>query len=300
MGNGGSKQNIAQVINSYIQSSVNIQTNVLQNCSTYISNTQEIKVVCDPSTQAQYPKCGNINIHDIDMSQLVKLDATCVQNAVLGTDFVQNIKNAASAGADALKKSYNITNSDAQTQVTNLCTKIADAVTTTVQQNCSNNIVNNQIIVVNTTGNVDIDTINMSQTVDAVVQCIMQTSTVTTAVQDLANYLQQQGGGNGGGGTSGDITSMLENYGFFAAVIVLTGGALFFSEHKMKAIVLGLFVTSIYLIVNNYVMQLFPYDANNANQNQTVVEVAGTVGALCFVVLIVLFIHQHSQQKTTP
>lgn len=293
MGNGGSTDKVQQ-INSYIQSSLNIQTNVLQNCSTYIANTQEIKVICDPSTQAQYPKCGNIDIHDIDMSQLVQLDATCVQNAILSTDFIQKIKNAATAGADTINKTYNITGSDAQTQVTNLCSNIADAVTTTVQQNCSNNIVNNQIIVVNTTGNVDIDTINMSQTVDAVVQCIMQTSTVTTAVQDLANFLQQQGGGGGGGV---DASSILKNYGFFAAVLVLMVGALFFSEHKMKAIALGVLALSVYLIVNNYVMQLFPYSGDDAAQNQTIVDVSAAVGALCFIILIVLTIH--SNKNTT-
>ena len=195
----------ATITSQFVNQIMSSLTTATQNCATFLQNNQDISIICDPTLFKQYPGMqavcnGPVVISGVDMTQYAQLNATCVQNATTGADFASQLANNINNGVQQIIQNAGLNSSD-QATLTQLCTNIGNTISQVFTQNCVNQIINNQeILVENRTGSINITAINMNQSIDAISQCVLQTSSVANSIQQLTNFLNQAAGGSGSGG----------------------------------------------------------------------------------------------------
>lgn len=158
-----------------------IQTS--QSCEAGIAQDVEINVNAD--------NC-DINIQKLSSQQTIAYRAGCISEANVSADIDQKLKNLIDQKAKALST---IVGGGVSTSanITKNLTVMATSIKESFSQKCS--LTANQKNVINiscTSGNtVNIGSVSPNQNVEASIACVLETDSVTKAVQDLKNTISQ-------------------------------------------------------------------------------------------------------------
>lgn len=177
------------IINDYCMKQV---SNVISNSSSAINQSQILSIKSG----------GNVTISNLDFSQYAALSSNSnieISNNITNEDNLSELVNDLADVSiqqnllDSGTPSGNVTRTELETKViTEITKKIKSAVTANTVSSCVSSIVSNQEITLITTGNVELNVINLSQTAMLVSECIMKTFVSAIKKMTLSTDIQSQ------------------------------------------------------------------------------------------------------------
>ena len=300
---------VTNTINAMINNTTSILNSTTQQCSTVANNIQGIYIVCPP---APY-QCGDINIHDVDFSQVSQINATCVSNKASDPNI--DFKSISSKTADTLSKGLSL-GSVAQNTVTTLCENLVNTIVQTYTQSCTVDSLDDQSIkIYGRAGNINITLVKNDQYIKSFNKCTMTSKSVIDAKKQLYQALNipmpqentdGDGSGDGSGSNSGNGTAIMQfiqNYGFFIFMgIVILSGLVFTKMTILQSpfFIPGIaIITAIYLMVQYFTLQDWPYDTTDDNINKKIfLGACVSLGIGVFLFLIILFFHKRNHSSS--
>lgn len=252
---GGSHSKAKNTIDSFISSTINILNKTVLNVSVQQSQTQNMKI-----TDIK----GNVNISNLNWSQVVSIDTTAFQTAVVSNDTQNKVSELISQTIDQLTQSFSFRSGDQKTveNLTKMVTNLATNVTNSFQTDCLANIIQSQSFSIERVdGSVSVNNVDWSQASGVVLKCVQNSDTVNKSVNDLISEITQKGTMKEAGMFDW-ISDLAKSLGWLALPIIVLG-AIFIMKFmdkgidvvtdpkKIMGIALFIVVIVVYLKYNN-------------------------------------------------
>lgn len=170
---------------SYVKESVYVTADLInksyQDCGTVVNQVQEINI----------DHCDHVDVRNIKMKQIFKLDESCVETDKFANKVEQNVESAVKQATEALVKEYGIGQSNARS-VTDQMENITTVISNSFVQDCSMRANMLQQLGCKYSDYIVYDSINMEQTIDAHVQCVSDHVVDNDTTQDIINKIDQE------------------------------------------------------------------------------------------------------------
>lgn len=172
------------IVNNSINAFTSVTTETIQTCQSIVNNNQNLIVTASGGS--------TVDISNIDFSQTDSTNMACVASNQVSTDLDTNMAQTAAQVADAINKGLGVSGS-AATNITNLTTTLGQAIQTNFNQTCQNIINNDQTATFTATGSstILVGTLTYNQTVKSFVNCLQNSSAVTSAKTALSQAVTQ-------------------------------------------------------------------------------------------------------------
>lgn len=170
---------------SYVKESVYVTADLInksyQDCGTVVNQVQEINI----------DHCDHVDVRNIKMNQVFKLDQSCVEADQFSNSVDQSVESAVKQATEALVKDYGIGQANANS-VTEQMENITTVISNSFVQDCSMKANMEQQLQCKYSDYVVFDNINMEQTIDAHIQCVSDHVVDNSSTQAIINTIDQE------------------------------------------------------------------------------------------------------------
>lgn len=168
------------LIDKYISDASSIFSSSTQSCPVFAENLQNVEIV---------DAKGNVIIKNVNWSQISTVHSQCLQHAVVNSGTQSKLKSLTNQTTLSLKKLNPKIDS---TNISTLTTELESNITNTFTQNCSENVLNEQIIrIKHVDGNVIIQYVQWDQAITAILKCVQIGAMKSDAYRKLMDLLNQ-------------------------------------------------------------------------------------------------------------
>lgn len=239
-----------------IMTSVAIEAS--QSCQSVVTQSQGLTIVAQ--------KGAHVTIGPTAFSQVVSLNTQCLTEDTAQTDITSELDQAATQIAKAISQNFNLPGGGSTAENTaKLLAELSNEINVSFTQTCANivNQAQNVNIVASDTGTtVAVATLDFDQEVDAIINCVQNTSNVSQVKNTLTQTLTQE------------ATAIVENAAgliifIVAIVLVFLGFVIYQGEKaitnwKFLLTVAGIVLVFILLF---YFLKIWPFNETNENNN---------------------------------
>lgn len=225
---GGSHSKAKNTIDAFISSTINVLNKTVLSVSTQQSQTQDMKIIDIK---------GDVNISNLNWSQVVSIDTTAFQTAVVSNDIQNKVQELVSQAINQITQSFSFRIGDKSEieNLTKMVTNLATNITNSYETDCLVNIIQSQSFSIEKVdGSVTVNNIDWSQASGVVVKCIQNSDTVNKSVNDLISEITQKGTMKEAGMFDW-LSDLAKSLGWLALPIIILG-AIFIMKFMDKGI----------------------------------------------------------------
>lgn len=168
------------VLNNVVQSFNSVSNSAYQKCDTSAANTAGMNII----------NSKNIDVENVDINQVITMDAQCLQDANFVTDIKNSVKETIKQVAESISTASS-GNTSSETYVSNL-TQLSNQVINNISQNCNASITNEYQINYSGDENITLKNFTLNQRADMISKCINKAVTNTTAANSLEQQISQE------------------------------------------------------------------------------------------------------------
>jgi len=176
MGVGKSKS--TNILENYIDQSIKFMESTTQSCYVSANNNINWKIRAK----------GNVDISNMNFSQVVGLDNKCLQDTTSNTTILNQMENSAKQAASATVGAMPVGLNDAEANnITKNYINVAEEVRKAFAQTCSNSGDNNATFDIDGGGDVKLGYVNLDQAQTGMAECVQKVVSNSDVVQKTKN-----------------------------------------------------------------------------------------------------------------
>lgn len=167
--------------------SVNVLNESTQNCQTQVYESQDLVIEGNTGT--------TINIGDINWSEVITMDLNCTQTSTTQTSIDNSLQQTISQVAKSVAQAFGLPGNSAKAQNnTKLWTQMGIAIKNVYNQTCKSRLDTSQGISIKNNANstVTIASLNFSEQINSMVNCVQNDSSVSDVKNKIIQNLEQE------------------------------------------------------------------------------------------------------------
>lgn len=225
---GGSHSTAKNTIDAFVSSTVNVLNQTVLSVSVQQTQSQSMKIVDIK---------GDVNISGLNWSQVVSVDTTAFQTAVVSNDVQNKVEALVSQAINQITQTFSFRVADKSEieNLTKMITQLSTNITNSFKTDCLVNIIQTQSFSIERVdGSVTVNNVDWSQASGVVLKCIQNSDTVNKSVNDLIAEITQKGTMKQAGMFDW-LADLAKSLGWLALPIVILG-AIFIMKFMDKGI----------------------------------------------------------------
>lgn len=192
---------------------------VTQNCATYVSQTEDIII----------DSCTDVNISNIDMTQAVSIDSTCVMSATASVELQEQITTDVEQYAKAQAGLLGLDETDAAT-LSEQMVSLSTTILTVFAQDCSQQYAQSEYIECQNSSNVTIKYVTMDQAISDINSCVLASDAVISEMDIVNESTNQDAEASSSGLSTEGIVGLI----ILIAIVLIVIAVVVFSGSRKK------------------------------------------------------------------